>query len=316
MINDIITEIVNECIELDATFTYYDVLTEARERNCNVDASEVETIVHTHKYPQYYKQTEITKDDRSFTVVHPSDRYADTYDITDVDILDKAFTIGLNACVNTQKSALVRGVDNTICGGIDNPVIGRQIPFKATKRTPSEDYTSEAKFKTPDAFKQYALPLIPKRVQVKIENTLPAIGNKEEFQMIEDLLGLPPQTSTRPLFDKRDRYSVTVSDVKLADLNIGDVVYVIIGMGYVTLSTEKPPLSSMANFGQSNEIGVTGTLTVDRYYNLRVNKNVLLSAINTVPLEYGGKRTLVTEISSIKVQSIESANTINLYPQA
>lgn len=262
----IINQIIKECIELDATFTRFDILAEALERSCCIDEHDINLIISEYKYPLYYKQSEIRQNGILFNVMHPSDRYAELYEVPDID-----------AIRITNADMFSRPL-----------TVGRKLPFKSTKRMP------------PD---------------ITIENTLPPIGNKEDYQLIEDFLGIPHPTIKRPMFNKNGRYSVPSLDVKMSGLNAGDIVYVIIGMGYVTLSTETPPESAMVNFGNSYNIGVNGTVTVDRYYNIRLKNKILFAAINAIPVSYGGVENEITKISSVKVQPISTTKTINLYPK-
>lgn len=272
MSTEIITQIIEECIELDATFTRFDILAEALERSCCIDEYKLDDIIDKFKYPLYYKRSEIRKNGILFNVMHPSDRYAESYDVPDINALHITNT-------NTFKRPLT---------------IDKQYTINVPK------FVSD------------------KNIKIKIEQTLPSIKNKENYQLIEDIIGIPRQ----PLFDKRGRYSIPTADIKLAELKAGDVVYIIIGMGYITISTEVPydfttdsDNICTADFGNSDIIGIYGTHTIDRYGNLQIKNKLLFAAINAIPVNYGGYSNTITTLSAVNVQSIPSAKTINLYPQ-
>lgn len=156
---------------------------------------------------------------------------------------------------------------------------------------------------------------IRKSPEITVKADLPRLSTAEDYHIIENLLGLPIKSNAKPVFDKRGRYSVQAADVRMAGLDIGDVVYIVVGMGHVTLTKNPPEKSSMANFGGSSDIGVVGSLTVDQYFNLRVKDKFLNACLRAVPVGYGGSPTEIKPIQSITAQPDKSSRSINLYPK-
>ena len=156
---------------------------------------------------------------------------------------------------------------------------------------------------------------IRKSPEITITADLPRLSVKDDYRIVENLLDLTPNSNTKSIFDKRGRYSVQAADVRMAGLDIGDVVYIVVGMGYVTLTKNPPEKSSMANFGRYSDIGVAGSLTVDRYFNLRVKDKFLTACLHAVPVGYGGSPSEIKPIRSITSQPDKSSRSINLYPK-
>lgn len=235
---EIVLDIIEECIELDAMFTYYDIYQEACERGCSLDSTKIGSIVYKHRYPLYYKKSEVIIEGLHLTVIHPGDFFPENYDITEI------------------KNALGKSLHD----------------------------------------------IIKMNVKPNIEFEKASIEEKRDHvEQLFDIQDIPPM---RPVFDKRGRFSVSASDVRNAGFLVGDHVHVILGLGKVRLDGN--PITSAHN--------VLGTLTVDKYFNLRVKDTTLLTALNGPMKELGGKHRF-QRVTGVNVNVKNTKKVIILYPE-
>lgn len=81
----ILNQIIEECIELNALFTTYDIIPEAHARGCTLSLETISQYIKNYRYPIFYTRTvrelgcEIT-----VPIYHPADVDASEYDASDI----------------------------------------------------------------------------------------------------------------------------------------------------------------------------------------------------------------------------------------
>lgn len=84
----IIINLISECIELEAEFTVYDIIPEARDRGCNLTQSQIERLITSYRYPAYYKHSNVSKkiDDKSLSYILHYPMSKEPYGYDDIDV--------------------------------------------------------------------------------------------------------------------------------------------------------------------------------------------------------------------------------------
>ena len=86
--SDIIKNIIEECIEVDAMFTIYDIIPEARERGYKLEDSHIKAALTEYDLPAYYRKSIVNKQIGdsllSYTLYHTADKEPFAYDDSDI----------------------------------------------------------------------------------------------------------------------------------------------------------------------------------------------------------------------------------------
>lgn len=120
----IVINLIAECIELEAEFTIHDIIPESRERGCKLSHNQISHLIDTYRYPAFYKHSNVSKtiDDKSlsYRLHYPMNKEPYGYD--DIDVfkqLAKEQITSRNIVVRKQKTSIFDN-RNRFCISADN----------------------------------------------------------------------------------------------------------------------------------------------------------------------------------------------------
>lgn len=147
------------------------------------------------------------------------------------------------------------------------------------------------------------IPNTEEQIEVEVKNDLPSLSDRKDYAILDQIFGNNEKLVAKTrVFDNRGRYLISASDVKLAGLNAGDNVLIILQDGYVSVVLDEP--NADINGGK-----IVTRMKVDKYHNIRLNGSIFHVALDSA-------RNKFNQITSVSNQPIRNSRLINLYPTA
>lgn len=280
----VLNEIIEECIQVNALFTVYDVIPEAHARGCILSHEKITNHVKNYRYPIYYARTiQDLGCEIIVPVYHPADLEASSYDSSDI--------------IPTKPH--VSGDDSIANKSIVESIINQRYELGISSRelfTKSDDFLKELTHMIKDIGEN----LFTRKEAKKYTNlsdyvVIRYLKELQAMKLVQKVCGRYGSTNRYTLtqvdiptmskqeiqevtpFDKRGRYHVRVADVQKAGFDIGDKVSIMLDTNDNTLV--------VTNKRQSKRLHQIGTVKVDSYKNVSISKSPFKQLTNDTPID-------------------------------
>jgi len=265
----ILNDIIEECIELNALFTVYDIIPEAQARGCLLAIDKIAAHIKNYRYPIFYTRTikelgcEIV-----VPIYHPTDKDTSEYDAS--DILPKSKVPNTN-----QK------VDENYTAPIEEKT--QHLLDIANKLYDMVDSMGDNIFSRKDVMKHLNVSeykAVKYITQLKNEKVIEQVSGHNGSIMLYVLTTLEEESvksneNQSYLFDKRGRYHVRVADVEKAGFEIGEKVSIMLN--------KQDDSIVVTNKKQNKILSQVGAVKVDIYKNVSISKLPFRHLNDTIP---------------------------------
>lgn len=255
----ILNDIIEECIELNALFTVYDIIPEAQARGCLLAVDKIAAHIKNYRYPIFYNRTlkelgcEIV-----VPIYHPTDKDVSEYDAT--DILPKSKVPNTNQKVNDNYTAPIEEKTQKLLD-VANKLYGM------VESTGENTFTRKDVINYLNISEYKAVKFINQLKDEKIIECISGHAGSVMSYVLTTLEEEPVKSNETQtyLFDKRGRYHVKVADVEQAGFEIGEKVSIMLN--------KKDDSIVVTNKRQSKILSHVGAVKVDGYKNLSISKS-------------------------------------------